>query len=58
MLGFIKKIIGTDADRTIKRLEPTVSQINALESGISGLSDIGLKAKTGEFKARLEQGET
>lgn len=33
-------------------------KINALEPGIAALSDLGLRTKTEEFKARLTKGET
>jgi len=37
---------------------PKVRQINALEPEIEKLDDEALKGKTGEFRARLEKGET
>ena len=58
MISFIEKIIGNDTSRTLKRLQPTIDKINALESHISGLSDVELKGKTSEFKKRLSDGET
>jgi len=58
MFGYIlKKIFGTKQERDIRRLTPLVEQINALEPKISKLSDSELRAKTDEFKKRLEQGE-
>jgi preprotein translocase subunit SecA len=58
MFGILTKIIGTKNDREIKKLWSEVEQINSLEPEISALSDDALKAKTGEFRARLENGET
>ena len=59
MLSFIaKKVFGSVNDRTIKSLLPEVSKINALEPKIAALSDEELKAKTLEFKDRLQKGET
>ncbi len=58
MLNFIQKIIGTETTRALKDVQPLVDKINALESGISALSDAELKAKTTEFKTRLAGGET
>jgi len=52
-----KKIFGSVNDRIIKSLLPEVEKINALEPKISALSDDELKAKTVEFKKRLEGGE-
>ena len=59
MFGNIaKKIFGSKNDRVLKRMGKTVQQINSFEEGISALSDEALKAKTTEFKQRIEQGET
>jgi len=55
---FLAKIIGSQNERFLKRVQPTVVQINSLEKGISDLSDAQLRAKTPEFKQRIEQGET
>jgi len=54
----LKKIFGTKNEREMKRLWPMVDRINALEPRISSLSDEQLKAKTPEFRSRLEGGET
>ncbi len=51
-------VFGTKNEREIKRLWPLVEQVNSLETQIANLSDIQLKDKTGEFKRRLETGET
>ena len=51
------KIFGTRHDREMKRIRPLVDQINGLEKSIQALSDTALKAKTPEFKNRLDQGE-
>ncbi|MCP3906666.1 MAG: preprotein translocase subunit SecA [Oceanicoccus sp.] len=59
MIGNIaRKIFGSKNDRVLKRMGKTVQQINAFEEAISALSDEALKAKTPEFKSRLEQGES
>ncbi|KPP80792.1 MAG: preprotein translocase subunit SecA [Oceanicaulis sp. HLUCCA04] len=58
MLSFARKILGSSNDRTVRRLMPKVRQINALEPEIEKLDDEALKGKTGEFRARLEKGET
>ena len=50
---WLAKIFGTANERAIKRLMPIVAQINALEPETKKLSDEELKAKTGEFKARI-----
>ncbi|MDP3790719.1 MAG: preprotein translocase subunit SecA [Candidatus Omnitrophota bacterium] len=54
MLNFIlKRIVGTQNERIVKLLQPTVDAINALEPAISKLSDAELRAKTDEFKLRI-----
>ena len=58
MLNVVKKVFGTENDRKLKKLRPIVSKINALEPQFVALSDKQLKAKTGEFKQRLADGET
>jgi len=54
----VKKIIGSKNDRDLKKLAPSVDQINSLEDEFSALSDDELKAKTTEFRKRLDSGET
>ncbi|MDR2788636.1 MAG: DEAD/DEAH box helicase, partial [Candidatus Accumulibacter sp.] len=56
--GILKKIFGSRNDRLIKQYSAAVRKINALEQGISALSDDELRGKTAEFKARLSDGET
>ena len=56
LLGLIKKVFGTKNDREIKRIQIFVDQVNSLESTIQSLSESQLKAKTGEFKEKLNQG--
>ncbi|MEO1614159.1 MAG: preprotein translocase subunit SecA, partial [Pseudomonadota bacterium] len=48
----------TTNDRVVKGAKKTVDAINALEPDFEKLSDDELKAKTPEFKERLEKGET
>ena len=45
-------------ERTLNRYRKVVAVINDWEPKIKPLSDAKLRAKTGEFKARLAQGET
>ncbi len=53
---FIKKIIGTQNERDLKKLQPYVTAINELETRIHELSDSQLSTKTAEFKEKLNQG--
>jgi preprotein translocase subunit SecA len=54
----LKKIFGSRNDRLVKQYRQTVVRINALEDGLSKLTDEALQAKTTEFKQRVEKGET
>jgi len=54
----LAKIIGSQNERYLKKVQPLVERINLLESGVSRLSDGELQAKTAEFKTRIEKGET
>ncbi|MBW1992078.1 MAG: preprotein translocase subunit SecA [Deltaproteobacteria bacterium] len=59
MFDFVlKKIFGSKNERELRRLAPLVDRINSLEPEMQRLSDAELRAKTGEFKERLERGET
>jgi preprotein translocase subunit SecA len=58
MLSIIKRVIPSKNDRELKKLQPRVGVINAFEPEIKKLSDDQLKAKTGEFKERVEKGES
>ncbi len=57
-MGLITKIFGTRSEREIKRIQPMVQKILALEETYKALSEGELKGKTAEFKERLAQGET
>ena len=59
MIGqLLAKVIGTQNERELKRLQPRVGEISALEPQIQALSDEGLRAKTLEFKQRIAEGAT
>ena len=53
----LTKVIGSRNDRTLRNLKKIVKQINSFEPSFEALSDEELKAKTVEFRQRLEQGE-
>jgi preprotein translocase subunit SecA len=57
-MSFLSQIFGNKYEKAVKPFWPIVAQINALEDSIKVLSDEELKAKTGEFKKKLEAGET
>jgi preprotein translocase subunit SecA len=59
MLGLgtlARKVFGTPNDRKVKSVRPLVAKINALEPEFTALSDDGLKAKTEDFKRRVQEG--
>ena len=58
-MGLLEKIFGNYSDKEIKKIIPVVDKIESLETEISKLSDEELRAKTDEFKKRVqEQGES
>jgi len=58
MVGkLLNKIFGSRNDRQIKAMRKIVAQINDFEPALQSLSDEQLKAKTDEFRQRLQQGE-
>jgi preprotein translocase subunit SecA len=50
----IAKVVGTKNERELKRLTPRVEAINALEPALEKLTDEELRAKTDEFRRRIE----
>nr|NMN90605.1 protein translocase subunit secA [Brenneria salicis ATCC 15712 = DSM 30166]RBP66901.1 protein translocase subunit secA [Brenneria salicis ATCC 15712 = DSM 30166] len=57
VMNILTKIFGSRNDRTLRRMRKNVDVINRLEPAMEALSDEELKAKTTEFRARLEKGE-
>lgn len=57
-MGIFTNIIGTESDRLIKKWKPLVEKINKLEDYFKGLDNDSIKAKTEEFKSRVEKGES
>ena len=57
-MNVFKKIFGTSSQREVKAIMPLVDKVLALEEEYKALSDHELQAKTGEFKERLQKGET
>ena len=56
--GLFKKVVGDSDQREVARLQKLVERINALEPEFEALDDAQLRAKSGEFRQRLESGET
>ena len=57
-MGLFTKVFGTYSQRELKSIYPIVDKITALEDEYKALTDAQLQAKTPEFKARLQNGET
>ena len=57
-MGLLKKLFGTSSEKEIKAIKPLVDKIEALDEEYSKLTDEQLKAKTPEFKERLQNGES
>jgi preprotein translocase subunit SecA len=56
--SILTKVIGSKNERLLKRLQPAVASINALEPRMREIDDDGLRGMREEFRARLEAGET
>ncbi len=57
-MGLMDKLFGTHSEREVKRLEPTIKKMEALEQSYAALSNTELCAKTEEFRTRYQAGET
>ena len=52
---FLTKVFGSSNQRFLKTVQPIVAQINQLEPEIKKLSDDQLRARTAEFKERVQR---
>ncbi|MBQ8892819.1 MAG: preprotein translocase subunit SecA [Clostridia bacterium] len=57
-MGFFDKLFGSHSDRELKRIQPTVDRVLALEETYAAMSEEELKNQTNLLKERLQQGET
>ena len=57
-MGIFDKLFGTRSQREVKKLQPIVDKIIALEDSYRQLTEDELKGKTAEFKARYAAGES
>ncbi len=57
-MGFFSKVFGTHSEHELKRITPIVDTIESLRPSMQQLTDNELRAKTPEFKSRLQDGET
>lgn len=58
MASFLTKIFGDGNQKQVKRIQKKVDEIEAVEPEIEKLSDSELKAKTEEFRQRINDGES
>ena len=56
-MSIFSRVLRSGEGRKLKALQALVPDINALESEMQALSDAALRAKTGEFRQRLDNGE-
>jgi preprotein translocase subunit SecA len=54
----LAKVIGTQNERELKRLRPTVARINDLESSVRDLTDADLRGRTAALRERVAGGES
>ena len=57
-MGLLDKIFGSYSERELKKIYPIADAIERLDKTYAALSDEELQAKTGEFRERLQKGET
>ena len=57
-MGLVSKIFGTRSQRELKKIQPLVDKILAMEEEYKALSTSELQGKTAIFKERYENGET
>ena len=57
-MGIIAKMFGTRSQRELKSIYPVVDKIEAMAEDYRALTDAQLQAKTGQFKARYQNGES
>ena len=58
MANFFTKLFGTHSSHELKKIYPIADKVDALEEQYKKLTDAELRAKTDEFKARYQNGET
>src|SRR5665647_919876 len=58
MIKVVDKVLRFGEGKKLRLLEEAVARVAAWEDDVAGLSDEALRAKTPEFKERLDQGET
>jgi preprotein translocase subunit SecA len=57
VMSFLTKVFGSKNERDLKKMQPAVERINALEPAAEAMTDEELRSQTGRFKERVERGE-
>ncbi|MFO7709201.1 MAG: preprotein translocase subunit SecA [Desulfobacterales bacterium] len=57
VMSFLTKVFGSKNERDLKKMQPAVERINALEPAAEAMTDAELRSQTGRFKERVERGE-
>ncbi len=57
-MGLFTKLFGTRSERELRKIQPIVDKILAMEPAYAALSEEELRGKTAEFKDRYAQGES
>ena len=55
-MGFLEKIFGSYSEKELKRIQPLVDKVLALEEQFRGMSDGELRDMTSRLKKRLQEG--
>ncbi|MCA9489060.1 MAG: preprotein translocase subunit SecA, partial [Myxococcales bacterium] len=58
LTNFAKRLFGDANDRELKRIDPLVRRIKELEPQMQALSEDQLRGQTGEFKKRIDNGQS
>jgi len=58
VMNLLTRVFGSKNERELRRLQPIIDSINALEPQMQALSDEELKGQTVKFRERLAQGES
>ncbi len=58
MANFFTKLFGSHSSHELKKIYPIADKVDALEEQYKKLTDAELRAKTDEFKARYQNGES
>ncbi|MFC1798756.1 preprotein translocase subunit SecA [Thermodesulfobacteriota bacterium] len=57
VFDLLTKVFGSKNERELKKIQPAVDHINSLESDTQAMTDEQLRARTGVFKERFDNGE-